>query len=767
MISKSKSLKWIIGLGLFILIGHTNVQAQTPDSLQIKMVAEATGDFVILRWIPMDYKTWKWGIENGYTLERITMEGPDGTLTNPERQASHVVLATNLRPLPESEWESLADTDELAGVAAGAIYGEGFLIEDLTSSDIVTAYNVNQEEENRYGFSLFAADQAFYIAESMGLGFQDQTTESGYKYVYRLSPIDPPANTVVKQGIIITSPDDVELLPQPVGLAANAGDQVVSLSWSKTDNFEKFTSFIIERSDDNGTSFNRINETPFVFMTPETIESENVFFADSLTANNQLYIYRVKGLSPFGIESPPSDTVHVIGKPSPIPARPSIQTIQEIETGKLTITWEFPDQFNSLIDGFDIYRSNRRNGVYTKINSVPNMPTNRTFVDDNPNIMNFYQIKGLDSNGYELESFAALGQILDETPPAPPTGVTGGAAPNGVVTLHWAANTDDDLMGYRVYVSNHNEGEFMQITTTWIKDTFFHHPINLNNLGEFIYFKVKAIDFRENYSAYSETIQVARPDIIPPSPPSVTQFEATMSGVKIHWLGSSSKDVVKHQLQRKRTDENSWAVLYDSDSDDFTKNYLDAEASFRYTYQYRVMAFDEVNLQASSRIMVAQPLDSGLRAEVENVYSQVEVIEINQDSPDGNITLATNTGQIVDRLNIAGVWNIISSTQPSLTDNETLQRVFGVVNLRWSYPEDAKEQGLHSFQIYRAKNGDPMRAYKTIYPNQSAIFSSDGLITYGMRDAEVRSNNVYTYQVMAKYIDGGYSPLSEETEINY
>jgi hypothetical protein len=320
-------------------------------------------------------------------------------------------------------------------------------------------------------------------------------------------------------------------------------------------------------------------------------------------------------------------------------------------------------------------------------------------------------------------------------------------------------------MGYRVYVSNHDAGEFLQITTTWVKDTVFHHPINLNNLGEQIYFKVKAIDNRENYSDASASVAVERPDIIPPSPPNITSFEAKMQGIDLAWLGSSSKDVVKHQLQRKAMHEASWEVIYDSSNDDFTNNYLDSDASYKYLYQYRLVAFDDADLSSSSKIMTIQPLDNGIRPEIQDVNSDIEVITVDIDDVTGAPTLTTSAGVNVDVVTLSGPIYVVSSTPTS--GQQPAPSTFGVVRLRWSYFDEAVPCGLHSFQVYRATNDGQMRAFKTIFPDSGALSSSGNMITYGMRDAEVSSGNTYTYQIMAKYTDGAYSPMSEQTLVTY
>jgi len=757
------------GLGLFCLLWFCfsagTVNAQTPDSIKLKLIAEATGNFVILRWSPLDVTSWEWGIEHGYVLERITMSGPDGLFNNADKIASHTIISDPILPIPESEWESLAANDDMAGVAAGAVYGEGFMVDTLSSSDLMSAYNVNQEQENRFGFSLFAADQAFYIAEALGLGYLDQSVVAGYEYAYRITPKDAPTSTIVQNGTVLIDPGNVEALPAPTGIAAIPGDGTVSVSWTKEGTAEKYTSFIIERSSDNGATFQKVNENPVIFTTPANVQTDQLMFMDSLETNGELYIYRVKGVTPFGLEGPESDTIHVIGKPNPLPTRPSIQMINEDTEGIMTIRWDFPTSFESDIDGFDIYRAAKRQGAYEKINNAVLPVNQREHFDNDPLPTNYYMIKALDVNGYELESYASMGQLADETPPDPPVGLNGESSPDGVVKLYWTPNSEDDLLGYKVYVSNQDAGEFLQVTTSIVKDTVFFHPINIQTLSENIYFKVKALDFRENRSEFSQSVQVERPDIIPPSPPSVTQFEARMSGIDLTWIESSSDDVVKHQLQRKAMHEATWETLYDSSSGGTaTTHFLDETASYKYMYQYRVLAIDEADLVGSSKIMNIQPLDNGIRPEIASIDAGIEVITIDLDDDTGSPVLTSSTGATVDITMISGQ---IYGYNINTTGTQQQAPAIGTVKVRWEYFEDAIECGLHSFQVYRSKNDEPMRAFKTIFPDSGALSASGGFIMFGMLDAEVQNDNTYHYQVMAKYIDGAYSPMSDEVSVIY
>ena len=113
------------------------------------------------------------------------------------------------------------------------------------------------------------------------------------------------------------------------------------------------------------------------------------------------------------------------------------------------------------------------------------------------------------------------------------------------------ANTENDIKGYRVYSANDPKFEFKLVTNNVIADTFFIEKINLNTLTEKIFYKVRAVDLRENHSSLSDVIEVIRPDIIPPVRPIIKDIVDVNNLPQIVWLNSTSSDVVSHIIYRK------------------------------------------------------------------------------------------------------------------------------------------------------------------------------------------------------------------------
>ncbi len=735
-----------------------------PDSLEVRAKAyfENNGNYsnVYLRWVPTDFETWQWGISNGYDVWRRIIKNGESYFTVGEQLASQVLVAKNILPQPVSSFEGIAQTNEMAGVAAGLMYGDSLEIVNFSSISFSDVVNLNTVRENRFGLSLFAADNSFEVATMMGLGFIDKIVDADKEYFYTIIPINVDEEiTVLKKGQVSVSAANTPELPAPNNLTALPGDRTVAISWEKENLDEHYTSYCVEKSSNGGASFRPAHDFPLISATSLTESPSVMQFYDSLAANGVQYIYRVKGKTPFGIMGPYSNDVTVQGIPSPLDAQIAILKISDVNAtdpaiDDLKIEWVFPADKQGQINGFDIYRSDKSDGNFLKINSSILAVSIRNYMDANPLPINYYSVKTMDFNGYELVSNPILGQPKDIVPPAAPTGLAGLCSNSGTVTIHWAKNTEADIMGYRVFMSNAMAGDYAQITASWISDTSFQYTINLQTLSEEVYFAVKALDYRQNASVMSQPCTVIRPDIIPPAPPNITKVTAEPGAVHFQWALSSSDDVVEHQFQRKPHGRPGWVTLLTFQPANSQSQYSDVTASVRQYWDYRLIAKDEVGHISSSKIIKAKPVDNGLRDSIQNFG-----------------------GQLVN----AGMDH-------------------SYVLLEWDY---LKDPDLLGFQIFRGIDSNDLRSYRFISEQEAKAFavnfnagSGYGFVDDDLDFVGVAQQNVYTaagtvtnsggnpssgsqvfpvnpnlpahpqtgvtlrYHVMAKFVDGAASPLS-------
>lgn len=698
-----------------IIFSLSHINAQT--TLNVKTIAISDGSQITLRWAPQDYDTWIWGNEHGYLLERMTIEQNGVALTQQERTNSYVVVAQNLKPLPENDWIPIVENDDLAGIAAAAMFGEEFEVTSPDTASIVSFYNTIQEKQNRFGYSLFAADQSFQVAQYMGLGYIDYTAARDDKYIYGITLMGPTTGKTINHGLVEIATNNAQALPVPEELTAYAADKLVSLSWSSKDLAEYYISYIIEKSTDGGFNYSQANDKPIINTSNDELNLEKTLYQDNLLDNDTEYFYRVRGKTPFGTFGPPSLPISVQGVPTPLGIRPFVLSIKEESKGNLTINWGFDENYLDKIQGFEIYRAESKEGNFELISTLlPN--NNQTYIDTNPSSLNYYIVKAIDDNDYRLESFATMGQLNDETPPATPSEISCECNSNGIVTVEWAQSTSSDVMGYRVFMSNQPETEYAQVTSSWINNTSFQHPIDFNTLSENVYFKVLALDYRENYSELSQYCIAKRPDIIPPAQPHLRKADPTLSGVDLAWVLSPSSDVQGHVLERKRTDESTWHTISDV-KNGIDTTFIDSTASFSHVYNYRLLAIDDANNITSSNVLTAQPIDNGIRKPV----------------------------------------NILSY-------NISFQ---GDIIINWEYLFNNK---VEDFLIYRKKNDNDLIIYKHLNPED--IITSGNLpgsfeetmLQFGFGDSNVTTGNTYEYRIIARYINGAMSELSAPIFVN-
>ncbi len=402
-----------------------------------------------------------------------------------------------------------------------------------------------------------AADHSFKTAQLSALGFKDSTVNKDERYLYKVFvAINDPKIKLDTGYCYLGLKDSVGLSP-PRNLKAEFGDRVALLKWPRAFTEKEYTSFIIERADSKDGIFKRTTSLPF--LNTKSDAHENSFQAvDSLPQNDVEYMYRIRGITPFGETGPESERVSGEGRRS-LDARATIIEAEE-ENGKVFIRWKVLGNV-SLVAGFYVERASGADKVFDQLNKSKLPPSANSFTDEAPLSTNYYRIRIEGSKGQHAMSFPVLAQLADSIPPAQPAGLKVTVDTSGVAWLSWSPNTEKDLSGYRVFRSNFANSEFSLITPSLISPASYRDTININRLNDKIYYKIKAVDKRLNPSPFSEIVEAALPDVIPPLPPAVVDIHVAEDGIFIQWKNSASEDAVMHDLLRKPKDSAQWSVI--------------------------------------------------------------------------------------------------------------------------------------------------------------------------------------------------------------
>lgn len=576
----------------------TNVNGQETKT-SLKLLVRPLPDSILLRWAPNNFDGWNAGNKYGYKIVRFTIMKDGRATSGPKPE---MLTPEPIKPWPLQSWEKYADTDDYVAVAAQAIYGETFEITAQKSTNVFEVVNKVKEQDSRFTFALFAADQSPVAARASGLWFTDRNVIKGEKYLYRVYLASPQNILKSDTAFAYTGVDEYLPLPKPLNFKGEFGDKSVLLHWDRKTLERYYNSYTLERSDD-GKNFLPLRVKPLVYANSgEFKESEEMMFTDSLPANGKVYYYRLAGRTSFGETSPFSGLVQGKGV-TELKAIPDIIKSSDIN-GSITLQWSFLEAENTNIHGFKVLRSkNHIAGFDTITGILP--PTAREFTDIKPHSTNYYKISALGKSGSVKTSLPSLVQLADSMPPAPPTGLKAIADTTGKLVLSWKPNQEEDIYGYRIYRANAANEEYAQMTVAPLRDTVFIDHINLKTLTSKIYYQIMAIDKRQNHSDFSLPIEVERPDIVPPSPPVIKNIKSGTQGITLEWIASSSPDVQKYIVYRKQKGKTVTEIIREISVSDTIAQFTDTTVINETMYYYSMVAQDKTGLVSISTVEVA------------------------------------------------------------------------------------------------------------------------------------------------------------------
>ena len=585
-------MKFKFSIILFLLIiasGKAQVASNkdsiiTEKKLEIQVIARVQKDKILLRWAVTDPLAWKKLNKYGYSLERYTVTRDNKTLEKPEK----LVLAKVIKPEPLEAWEKLIEVNDEAAIVAQALYGEDFAV--TGADNLQSIISLSEEMQQRFTFALYTADKDYQIAKKAGLGFEDLTPKQNEKYIYRISSNVPEAEMNIAYGGVFVNLKEYEPLPKPMDFTANFTDSSTMLSWNFKILAHEYGSYYVERSTDKKI-FKRITEKPYTSLSQQNSNNNRIFYIDSI-ANNVSYSYRIQGISAFGELGPYSEIVTGKGK-KVLKFVPHLTVKEFKDDTTVNLIWEFPEEGDSEISGFELNRSDDDTGKYTTV--VKNIPAKSRNVVYNKLLgTNYFTLTAIGKNGSNRTSFPMLVQPVDSIPPSKPVGLKGVIDSLGVVKLTWTHNTEKDLLGYRIYKANNPNEEYSQVTVSPSEPNIFEDKIVVKTLNSKVYYKIIAVDYRYNMSVFSEPLILKKPDLIPPASPAFTKYEIKDESIFLEWANSSSEDVAVHQLYRKENDQKDWTLVFETKNKE--EKFQDKNVKDGSLYQYVIFAKDDSNL---------------------------------------------------------------------------------------------------------------------------------------------------------------------------
>nr|WP_294785603.1 hypothetical protein [uncultured Flavobacterium sp.] len=609
-------LKFLIVL-VFTIFNTYAQQKKATDSIAadkktaIEVIARVQKDKILLRWAVNNPMAWKKLNAHGYLVERYTVTRDNKTLLQPEK----IVLAQVCKPEAIELWEKLIDQNDNAAIVAQAIFGENFEVGGI--SNLESIVNLAQENEQRFTFALFTADKDFEIAKKAGLGFEDKTVKPNEKYAYRVSSNVPEPEMHIDYGGIFIGLKDYEPLPKPMDFTAHFMDKNAMLSWNYKVLASIYGSYYVERSTDK-KNFKRVTDKPYTSLNQQNESNRKFFYVDSI-ANSAQYSYRIQGITSFGELGPYSEVISGKGK-SILQFVPHL-TVKEFKNETtVNLIWEFPEEGNDEITGFELKRSDQDDNKYVTV--IKNIPAkDRNVVYNKLNPTNYFTLTAIGKNGSNRTSFPMLVQPVDSIPPAKPIELKGVIDSLGVVKISWTPNKEKDIMGYRIYKAYNAKEEYSQLTVSPMEPNNYEDKVVIKSLNSKVYYKVIAVDRHYNMSPFSEPLILKKPDVVPPTSPIFTNYEITDGLISLEWINSQSEDAAIHQLYRKENDQSNWSLLYETKNKE--EKYQDKTVVEGNTYRYAIFAKDESNLVSlpSPEIALFVPKSSLLNA-VKGFFAQ-------------------------------------------------------------------------------------------------------------------------------------------------
>lgn len=688
---------------------------------ELSLICRAYGDSVVLRWGVSTYPAWSYLNHTGYTIYRVSTSEDAGFEVD--------TLADGIKPLSLDAFRSRYpdQTDSIAYMAMGSIYGTGELTPEQTGYEPGTVFSLSeiaQDQKMRIAVALLTADWRPDLADALALRFVDRTARKGRTYDYIVSPTVPDTTGVLEitNGVCEAVVNNA-YKPGKYDISVTdsiVGHGQVMLSWNDSIN-GTFNIYRRPYTKKGNGMWEKVNDLPY--LPPFNLDGRTEYSMYS-TGVPEIgsYEYSIRAYDPFGdltsmsaphkvyfpdMESPapPVITSIVIDRPE---ADPSAKIFADIYFRKDSMEPDFVRYLPMYYNERDTLKQ------WQLLTSQYIAPTDTMVRVDVTNIstgmVTIAAVDTAENMGYAMPRFM---HIADMKPPKAPVKFRGMPSLDGTIALMWDMTDTLDIDYYEVLFANAPDHEFARASLNKVKSRSFTDTVAVDANERYIYYTVRAIDYGNNIGVCSDTIRVLRPN---PAPPSRAHLDsAFVSGTTTHqrWIGSNDEIIRDYRIYRRKQGTASWQLMRICDGDSvraagYVIQFEDSPAPDMHTrYEYAVETYSFWNIT------------SGLS----NVYSVLLRPELNIKTP----------------IKLFGAYH---------RDN-------GETRLAWEVDKNIGDDAPYYFCIYRKGLGDKAFKYLTDAPSHVRAY----------KDCRTNIGEEAEYYISIRFEDGRQGSASNTVKI--
>lgn len=709
---------------------------QTPTG-KIVVLSQVKNNTVQFRFFQSTPDTWQKANQYGYQIVRKTMQGTQVIATKTINiDGIKASDSTSTKWVPYFKKDSAAYYSLFrltAGVYDATRTQAQRIAENSRDSVNIQAMPQHTALTELFAYSFMAAGEKYNAAKLAGLGYDDTDIQTQYQYEYKISTRIPTNVMVVNDTTIkINTPgvNTPKVLPPKPKVVIDK--RLVYLSWNGDSLRNNFYFYHVLRRSSAQSKFEQINDVGLINGSEET---NQIVYRDSIPNKTLKYTYRIAGKTYFD-DLNTSDSI-VIDIKQYIDVDINIQSVNRVGSN-LNINWVTQTPLStpiaSNIKYYTLSVSNNDSTQYKVLQnnislnltslSIP-FSSVKAVVDTTKGMYFKILAVGLENDITESSAFYLFAN-QDKRPPNKPQNLSvqgsNQASGNHHVTLSWTANTESNLLGYKVFRKIGNDTTLVEISGGVKNKISIIDTLHSKMEYPILTYYVAAFNQDNRRSDFS-IITYLKKDTRGPISPIITDYSIINTSVILNWKNSPDIDVAQTVILRKELNSTApWVTVKIIGKTETLTQFEDKNLVEGKTYVYTMYAIDDSNNQSCYDV---PSYNSSLKAE--DCY-QLMPVKVVSNSPKPEFT------------NFTG---LVAIESPK-------------IDLTWSYDGT------------KVKNYEVYRSVKTLTDQASPSLLSWKSFTSlytNFTDLDVSYNKLYTYAIRANFEDGTTSNL-KKIEVN-